>query len=50
MKCEKNLFFKKIKTMNDKMAISTYLSTIKPKKQTEQTIRMETELWIQRLF
>ena len=33
---------KKIKTINNKMAINTYLSTIESKKQTKQT-RTETE-------
>ena len=42
-------FFKKIKTMNNKMAQNTYLWTIESKKQTEQT-RTETESWIQRVF
>ena len=31
--------------MNNEMAISTYLSTIEPQKQTKQT-RTETESWI----
>ena len=35
--------------MNNKMAISTYLLTIKPKKQTKQ-IRTETESGIWREF
>ena len=34
---------KNIKTMNNKMAINTYLSTIESKKQTKQTRRTETE-------
>ena len=40
---------KKIKTMNNKMAINTYLSTIESKKQTKQT-RTETESRIRRAF
>ena len=36
---------KKIKTMNNKMAINTYLSTIESKKQTKKTVT-ETESWI----
>ena len=44
MKCSRDLFKKKkIKTMNNKMAINTYLSTIESKKQTQQTRRPETE-------
>ena len=39
---------KKVKTMNNKMAMNTYLSTIESKKQTKQTRRTETESWIQR--
>ena len=38
-----------IKTMGNKMAINTYLSTIESKKQTKQA-RTETESWIQRMF
>ena len=45
----KGLFNKKIKSMNNKMAINTYLSTIDSKKQTEQT-RTETESWIWQTF
>ena len=41
---------KKIKTMNNKMATNTYLSTIESKKQTKHTRRTETEPWIQRAF
>ena len=41
---------KKIKTMNKKMAINTYLSTTESKKQTKQTRRTETESWIWRAF
>ena len=37
---------KKIKTMNNKMAKITNLSTIESKKQTKQTRRTETEPWI----
>ena len=40
---------KKIKTVNNKMAIITNLSTIESKKQTKQT-GTETESWIQRVF
>ena len=40
----------KIKTMNNKMAINTYLSTIEPKKQTKQTSKAETESWIRSTF
>ena len=51
MKCERDLFKKKkIKTMNNKIAINTYQSTIESKNQTKQTRRTETELWIQRAF
>ena len=48
MKCSRDLFKKKknIKTMNNKMAINTYLSTTESKKQTKQTRRTETESWI----
>ena len=48
----RDLFKKKkeTKTMNDKMAINTYLSTVESKKQTKQTRRTETESWIQRVF
>ena len=46
----KDLFKKKIKTMNNKMVININLSTIEPKKQTEQTRRTETESWIQRVY
>ena len=50
MKCCRGLFKKnKVKTMNNKMAINTYLSTIKFKKQTKQT-RTETESWTWRIF
>ena len=50
MKCVWDLFKKKqIKTMNNKMAINTYLSTIESKKSVKQT-RTETESWIQRAF
>ena len=38
---------KKIKTMNNKMAINTYLSLIESRKQQTRT---ETESWIQRAF
>ena len=41
---------KKIKTMNNKIAKSTYLSTIESKKQTKQTGRTETESWRLRVF
>ena len=43
----RNLFKIKIKTINNKMAINTYLSTIESKKQTKQA-RTETEPWIRR--
>ena len=38
-----------IKTINTKMAINTYLSTIESKKQTKQT-RPEAESWVWRAF
>ena len=41
---------KKIKTMNNKMAKRTYLSTIESKNQTNQTTRTETEPWRWRAF
>ena len=41
---------KKVKTMNNKMAMNTYLSTIESKKQTKQTRRTEIESWIWRAF
>ena len=41
---------KKSKTMNNKMAINTNLTTIESKKETKQTRRTETETWIQRVF
>ena len=51
MKCSRDLFKKKkIKTMNNKMAINTYLSTIESKKQTKQTRRTEKGSWKQRAF
>ena len=51
MKCSRDLFKKKkIKTINNKMAINTYLSTTESKKQTKQTRRTETESWIWRAF
>ena len=34
---------KELKTMNDKMAINTYLSTIASKKQMKQTRRTKVE-------
>ena len=40
---------KEIKTMNSRVAINTYLSTIESKKQTKQR-RTETESWIWRVF
>ena len=51
MKCLRDLLKKKknIKTMNNKMEINTYLSTIESGKQTKQT-RGEIESWIQRGF
>ena len=36
--------------MNNEMAINTYLSTIEPKKETRETRKTETELWIQRII
>ena len=51
MKCERDLFKKKkIRTMNNKMAKSTNLSTIEFKKQTKLTRRTESESRIQRMF
>ena len=52
MKCSRDLFKKKkkIKTMDNKMAINTYLPTIESKNQTKETKRTETESWIQRGF
>ena len=41
---------KKVKTMNNKMAMNTYLSTIESKKQTKQTRRTEKESWIWRVL
>ena len=41
---------KKIKTMNNKMAASTYLSIIESKKQTKQMRGTEIESWIWRAF
>ena len=41
----KRFIKKKIKTVNNKMAIKTYVSTIESKKLTKQT-RTETESWI----
>ena len=51
MKWERDLFNKKreIKTINNNMAINTYLSAFESKKQSKQ-IRTETESWIQREF
>ena len=46
----RDLFKKKIKTMNNKMAKNTYLSTTESKKQTKHTRRPEMESWIQRMF
>ena len=46
----KGLKKKKIKTMNNKMAKNTNLSTIQSEKQTKQTRRAETESWIRRMF
>ena len=40
---------KKIKTINNKMAVSTYLSTIESKKQTKQA-KTETEPFFWRAF
>ena len=41
---------KKIKTMNNKMAINMYLSTTESKKQAKRTKITETESWTQRVF
>ena len=41
---------KKVKTMNNKMAMNTYLSTIESKKHTKQTRRTEKESWIWRVL
>ena len=44
MKCLRDLFkTKKIKSINNKMATNTYLSTIESKKQTKQTKKTETK-------
>ena len=40
---------KKIKTMNNKMAINTYLSPIESKKESKQS-RTKTESWIGTAF
>ena len=45
----KGLKKKKIKTMNNKIVMNIYLSTIESKKQTKQTSRTDTESWIQRV-
>ena len=51
MKCERDLFKKKkIRTMNNKIAINTYQSTIESKNQTKQTRRTETESWTWKAF
>ena len=50
MKYSRDLFKKKkIKTLNNKMAINTYLSTIESKKQTKKT-RTETKSWNEECF
>ena len=41
---------KRIKTMNNKMAINTYQSTTESKKQSKQIRRTEIESWIWRVF
>ena len=41
---------KKIKTMNNKMAINTHQSTIESKKRTKQTRIKATESWIRRVL
>ena len=49
MKYQGDLFKKKkIKTVNNKMAVNANLSTIESKKQTKH-IRIVTESWIQRV-
>ena len=51
IKCQRDLFKKKkIKTMNNKIAINTYQSTIESKNQTKQTRRTETESWTWKAF
>ena len=45
-----DLFKKKIKTLNSKMAINSQLSIIESKKQTKQTSRTGTESQIWRSF
>ena len=45
----KGFIKEKIITMNNKMAINTYVSTIESKTQTKQT-RTETESWTRRGF
>ena len=41
---------KKINTVNNKMAINTYLSPTESKKQTKQMRRTEPESWIWKAF
>ena len=48
MKHSRDLFKKKIKTKNVKMATNSQLSTTESKKQTQQTSRTETESQIWR--
>ena len=50
MKCYRDFFKKKIKTMNIKMATNTQLLTTESKKQTKQTSRTGTESQIWRPF
>ena len=45
----KGLKTKKSKTMNNKMTINTYLSTIDSKNQSKQT-RTETESWTRKVL
>ena len=46
----KGFIKEKIITMNNKMAINIYVSTIESKTQTKQTRIIEIESWIQRAF
>ena len=51
MKCYRDLFKKKkIKTINNKVATNTTLSTMESKNQTKQIRRTETEQWMWRDF
>ena len=50
MKCQRDLFKKKkFKTMNNKMAINSYVSASETKKEMKQT-RTGTESWTKREF